>query len=32
MNKVDLEKWQAIEDEFLSSDLDEVAFCKLSSL
>jgi len=28
MNKVDLEKWQAIEDEFLNSDLDEAAFCK----
>ena len=28
MNKVDLEKWQAIEDEFLNSDLDEEAFCK----
>jgi len=28
MNKVDLEKWQAIEDEFLNSDLDEDAFCK----
>ena len=28
MNKVDFERWQAIEDEFLNSDLDEVAFCK----
>ena len=28
MNKVDLEKWQTIEDEFLNSDLDEEAFCK----
>ena len=28
MNKADLEKWQAIEDEFLNSDLDDVAFCK----
>ena len=32
MNKVDLEKWQAIEDEFLNSDLDEVAFCKSRKL
>ena len=28
MNKTDLERWQAIEDEFLNSDLDEDAFCK----
>ena len=32
MNKVDLEKWQTIEDEFLSSDLDEAAFCKSRKL
>jgi len=32
MNKIDLEKWQAIEDEFLNSDLDEVAFCKSRKL
>ena len=32
MNEVDLEKWQAIEDEFLNSDLDEVAFCKSRKL
>ena len=32
MNKVDLEKWQAIEDEFLNSDLEEVAFCKSRKL
>ena len=32
MNKVDLEKWQTIEDEFLNSDLDEVAFCKSRKL
>jgi hypothetical protein len=28
MNNKSFEKWQAIEDEFLNSDLDEVAFCK----
>ena len=28
MNDKSFEKWQAIEDEFLNSDLDEVAFCK----
>jgi hypothetical protein len=28
MNAKSFEKWQAIEDEFLNSDLDEVAFCK----
>ena len=32
MDKVDLEKWQAIEDEFLNSDLDEAAFCKSRKL
>jgi hypothetical protein len=32
MGKVDLEKWQAIEDEFLNSDLDEAAFCKSRKL
>ena len=32
MNKFDFEKWQTIEDEFLSSDLDEVAFCKSRKL
>lgn len=32
MNKVDLEKWQTIEDEFLNSDLDEEAFCKSKKL
>ncbi len=28
MNDKSFEKWQTIEDEFLNSDLDEVAFCK----
>ena len=28
MDAKSFEKWQAIEDEFLNSDLDEVAFCK----
>ena len=28
MNDKSFEKWQAIEDEFLNSDLDEMAFCK----
>jgi len=28
MNGKSFEKWQAIEDEFLNSDLNEVAFCK----
>jgi hypothetical protein len=32
MNKVDLKRWQTIEDEFLNSDLDEVAFCKSRKL
>lgn len=32
MDKIDLEKWQAIEDEFLNSDLDEAAFCKSRKL
>ena len=32
MNKADLEKWQAIEDEFLNSDLDEADFCKSRKL
>jgi len=32
MNKVDLEKWQTIEDEFLNSDLDEAAFCRSRKL
>jgi hypothetical protein len=32
MDKVDLEKWQVIEDEFLNSDLDEAAFCKSRKL
>jgi hypothetical protein len=32
MNKANLEKWQAIEDEFLNSDLDEAAFCKSRKL
>ena len=32
MNKVDLEKWQVIEDEFLNSDLDEAAFCRARKL
>ena len=32
MNKVDLERWQAIEDEFLNSDLDDAAFCKSRKL
>ena len=28
MNDKSFEKWQEIEDEFLNSDLDEMAFCK----
>jgi hypothetical protein len=28
MDAKSFEKWQAIEDEFLNSNLDEVAFCK----
>lgn len=32
MNKVDLEKWQRLEDEFLNSNLDEAAFCKSKKL
>ena len=32
MNKTDLERWQAIEDEFLNSDLAEAAFCKSRKL
>ena len=28
MNDKSFEKWQAVEDEFLNSDLNEVAFCK----
>jgi hypothetical protein len=32
MDKGSLEKWQAIEDEFLNSDLDEAAFCKSRKL
>jgi len=32
MNKVDLKRWQTIEDEFLNSDLDEAAFCKSRKL
>ncbi len=32
MNKVDLKRWQMIEDEFLNSDLDDVAFCKSRKL
>ncbi len=32
MDKGSLERWQAIEDEFLNSDLDEAAFCKSRKL
>lgn len=32
MNKVEFEKWQVLQDEFLSSDLDETEFCKLKGL
>jgi hypothetical protein len=32
MNDKNLEKWQTIEDEFLNSDLNDVAFCKSRKL
>ena len=32
MEKINIEKWQSLEHEFLNGNLDDVAFCKSNNL